>query len=74
MTLEQAYEQFTPASAGFVRAVQDSGGIDASANEIKRIAARAGTPSEFVRIWEGEEWWTDKAYETKRNVSHETLV
>jgi hypothetical protein len=61
MDLQEIYEDLTPGSQGFVKAVQTWGGIDASNEEIERIASRAKNADEFQDIWENEAWWKDGA-------------
>ena len=59
MTIEQIYTQLNAGSQGFVTAVENHCGFGCSATEIKRIAAKAEDASDFQRIWENDDSWTD---------------
>lgn len=54
-----AYAEFNAGSQGFCIAVETNCGFEISRAEIERIADRAATPAEFVRIWENENDWRD---------------
>lgn len=60
MTIETIYEEFSRGSNGFVHAVQTHCGYDISDAEIERIAEKAETAAEFDRIWQNEDFWTDR--------------
>lgn len=57
--ITEIYSEYTPGSTGFCIAVETHCAFDISRDEIGRISRRAGTPAEFVKIWENEDWWTD---------------
>lgn len=59
MTLQEIYQQFTPGSQGFAKAVETHCGFEASIDEIKRIGLRANSAEEFEAIWQNEDWWSD---------------
>jgi hypothetical protein len=59
MTLKEIYQQFTPGSLGFAKAVETHCGFNTTIDETKRIAERAKTAEEFEAIWQNEDWWTD---------------
>ena len=60
MTLQEVYAKFTIGSQGFVRAVSDNCGYNASNSEIERIAAVAPTSEKFQSVWENDDCWTDE--------------
>jgi hypothetical protein len=37
-----------------------AGRFDISDSEAKRIAANANNEAEFIKIWENDDWWTDR--------------
>lgn len=59
MTLFDIYSEFARGSNGFVKAVQTWGGMDLTDAEIERIAGKAETADDFIRIWETEDWYSD---------------
>jgi hypothetical protein len=59
MTLEQIFEEFTPGSVGFIKAVLTHGGMDISDSEIARLASKCQTWWTFEDAWENETWWMD---------------
>lgn len=59
MTLERIYEDYTPASQGFVAAVQTYCGFCITDSEISRLAEKARSASQFQAIWENETFWLD---------------
>lgn len=60
MTLNDIYNEFTIGSLGFVLAIETHAGVDCSREEIERIAGKAPTADEFMRIWSDEAWWRDE--------------
>ena len=59
MTLSEIYNEFTPGSTGFCKAVASHCGFGTSDEETARIALAASTAEEFQSIWENKNWWTD---------------
>lgn len=59
MTLEQIFEEFTPGSVDFIKAVLTHGGMDISDSEIARLASECPTWWTFEDAWENETWWMD---------------
>lgn len=59
MTINEIYNEYNVGSAGFIAAVQTHCGLGISDEEIERIAARAKSGAEFMKIWENTDWWTD---------------
>lgn len=57
--LIDAYEAYTPGSAGFAIFVADECSYDLLSRQAAAIGERAATPEEFDRIWKEESWWID---------------
>ena len=59
MTFQEIANEFGWGSQGFIIAVETHIGIDATRDEIQRIADQTTTPDGFMAVWENETWWLD---------------
>lgn len=64
LTLKDIYDQFTPGTDGFGRAIEKYCGMDLTSAQAMRIGAVARTPDEFVQLWTHFTWWRDEAITT----------
>jgi hypothetical protein len=62
MTIEEIYEEYTPGSVGFVKAVQTHYAFDLSEAEIERIATHPDVRNadDFDRHVDDNDWWEDE--------------
>ena len=67
MTLTEIYDEYTPASEGFIIAVETHCGFFIDRDQIERIAERAKNASEFQNIWENEDWWVSLQFPVHLN-------
>jgi hypothetical protein len=61
MNINEIYEEFTPGSTGFVRAVSTHLGLEISNEEIWRLGCQCKTPEAFAYDLNHTAWWTDAA-------------
>lgn len=59
IAIKEAFEQFRAGSQGFCQHIETHAGLEISRDEIERICTVAPNASEFMQVWQDDDWWTD---------------